>query len=147
MPQPLKEAYLKANPDPKGLQAMFERDVARMVAFKDIGDTDIQAVQAPALVINGDAEVVRVEHALALSRALPHARLAILPGGHGEYIGEICAADPNSKIPALVIAIIEAFLNDVSGHRRAKDRLRKAPASPRFQSSAEPSNCAKSSRP
>jgi pimeloyl-ACP methyl ester carboxylesterase len=112
MPQPLKEAYLKANPDPKGLQAMFERDVARMVAFKDIGDTDIQAIQAPALVINGDAEVVRVEHALALSRALPHARLAILPGGHGEYIGEICAADPNSKIPALVIAIIEAFLNE-----------------------------------
>src|SRR6185436_17115937 len=78
MPQPLKDAYLEANPDPKGLQAMFDRDVARMLAFKDISDADIQAIQAPALVINGDAEVVRAEHALALSRALPHAQLAIL---------------------------------------------------------------------
>lgn len=64
MPQPLKDAYLEANPDPKGLQAMFDRDVARMVVFKDISDSDIQAIQAPALVINGDAEVVRAEHAL-----------------------------------------------------------------------------------
>jgi pimeloyl-ACP methyl ester carboxylesterase len=110
MPQPLKDAYLEANPDPKGLQAMFDRDVARIVAFKDISDADIQAIQAPALVINGDAEVVRAEHALALSHALPHAQLAILPGGHGEYIGEICAADKHSKIPALVTAMIEAFL-------------------------------------
>jgi len=110
MPQPLKDAYLEANPDPKGLQAMFDRDVARMLAFKDISDADLQAIQAPALVINGDAEVVRAEHALALSQALPHAQLAILPGGHGEYIGEICAADKHSKIPALVTAIIAAFL-------------------------------------
>jgi pimeloyl-ACP methyl ester carboxylesterase len=110
MPQPLKDAYLEANPDPKGLQAMFDRDVARMLAFEDISDADIQAIRAPALVINGDAEVVRAEHALALSHALPHAQLAILPGGHGEYIGEICAADKHSKIPALVTAMIETFL-------------------------------------
>jgi len=110
MPQPLKDAYLKANPDPKGLQAMFDRDRTRMLAFKDFSDADIHAIQAPTLVINGDADVVRAEHVLALSRALLHARLAILPGGHGEYIGEICAAEKNSKIPALVMAVIEAFL-------------------------------------
>ena len=110
MPKPLKDAYLEANPDPEGLQAMFDRDVARMLAFKDIGDADIQAIQAPALVINGDAEVVRAEHALSLARALPNSQLAILPGGHGDYIGEICASDKRSKIPALVTAMIEAFL-------------------------------------
>lgn len=98
MPQPLKDAYLKANPDPKGLQAMFDRDVARTIAFKDISDADIKAIQAPALVINGDADAVLPEHALALSRALPHAQLAILPGRHGEYIGEICAPDKHSKL-------------------------------------------------
>jgi pimeloyl-ACP methyl ester carboxylesterase len=111
MPQPLKEAYLKANPDSKGLQAMFNRDVTRMIEFKDISDTDIRSIHAPALVINGDAEVVRAEHAMLLSRELPHARLAILPGGHGEYIGEICSPVKNSKIPALVTAMIEEFLN------------------------------------
>ena len=111
MPGPLKEAYLKANPDPKGLQAMFDRDVARMAAFKDISDADIRAIQAPALIINGDADVVLPEHALALSHTLPHARLAILPGGHGECIGEICAKDKNSRIPALVVGMIEEFLD------------------------------------
>jgi pimeloyl-ACP methyl ester carboxylesterase len=110
MPGPLKEAYLEANPDPEGLRVMFERDVARMMAFKDISDIEIQAIQAPALVINGDAEVVRAEHALALAHALPHAKLAILPGGHGGYIGEICAADKEDGTPAFVTAMIEAFL-------------------------------------
>jgi pimeloyl-ACP methyl ester carboxylesterase len=110
MPGPLKQAYLEANPDPEGLQAMFNRDVARMVAFNDIRDADIQAIQAPALVINGHAEAVRAEHALALAHALPHGKLAILPGGHGEYIGEICAADKEDGTLAFVTAMIEAFL-------------------------------------
>ncbi|MBC7828230.1 MAG: alpha/beta hydrolase [Chitinophagaceae bacterium] len=112
MPQPLKEAFLKVNPDPIGLQAMFERDVARMIGFKDISDADIKTIQAPTLVINADAEVVRAEHAFSLSRLLAHARLAILPGGHGEYIGEAGAADKNSKLPALVIALIDIFLKE-----------------------------------
>ena len=110
MPQPLKEAYLKVNPDPKGLQAMFDRDVARMAGFKDISDRQIKGIQAPALVLNGDADVVRAEHALELSRTLPHAQLAILPGGHGEYIGEICAPNRGGRIPALVAEMIEQFL-------------------------------------
>lgn len=109
MPQPLKDAYLKVNPDPKGLLAMFHRDVARMVSFKDIRQQDIQAIQVPALVINGDAEVIRAEHALELARALPHAQLAILPGGHGEYIGEICQ-NQDSKLPKMVTGMIETFL-------------------------------------
>lgn len=110
MPAPLKEAYLKANPDPKGLQTMFDRDVARMVAFKDIPDADIKAIVAPTLVINSDADVVRPEHALELAHTLPHAQLAILPGGHGDYIGEICAPDRDNNLPDLVTAMIEAFL-------------------------------------
>jgi pimeloyl-ACP methyl ester carboxylesterase len=112
MPKPLQEAYLKANPDPKGLQAMFERDVARMAAFKDIPDEKIKAIQAAALVITGDKDVVRAEHALELSRTLAHARLAILPSGHGDYIGEICSADKDSKLPSLVIGMVEAFLKE-----------------------------------
>ena len=110
MPSQLKQAYLKANPDPNGLQAMFNRDVARMLAFKDLSDSDIQAIQAPTLVLNGDVDVVRSEHALALSRTLAHARLAILPSGHGDYLGEISAADNSSQLPVLVAALIETFL-------------------------------------
>jgi pimeloyl-ACP methyl ester carboxylesterase len=111
MPQPLKAAYLKANPDPKGLQAMFDRDVARMSGFKDIPDAEIKSIQAPALVLAGDRDVVLPEHALTLYHTLPHARLAILPGGHGEYIGEICSPAPNDHVLALTIALVESFLN------------------------------------
>jgi len=110
MPKPLKESYFEANPDPKGYEAMFNRDVARMLAFKDISDELIKAIQAPALVVNGYSEVVSAEHALALSRNLPHAELTILPGGHGDYIGEICAPNTDNKIPVLLMAIIEEFL-------------------------------------
>lgn len=110
MPEPLKAAYLAVNPDPKGLQAMFNRDATRMITFQDIPDESIAAIQAPALVINGDKDVVSTEHALALSRLLPHAELAIIPGGHGEYIGEICSVDKNSKVPFLVVALIDRFL-------------------------------------
>lgn len=112
MPPPLKEAYLTANPDVRGLQKMFDRDVARMLSFRDIPDADIRKIQAPSFVINGDAEVVRAEHAFALSRTLPHAQLAILPGGHGDYIGEICSKQKDSKLPKLVIAMLETFLNE-----------------------------------
>jgi pimeloyl-ACP methyl ester carboxylesterase len=111
MPQPLKEAFLKANPDPEALKAMFDRDHARMLAFEDFRDSDIRGIQTPALVLDGDADVVRPEHALALSRLLPHARLAIQPGGHGEYLGEVCTTDRNSNIPALMATMIEWFLD------------------------------------
>jgi pimeloyl-ACP methyl ester carboxylesterase len=112
MPQPLKDAYLKANPDPKGLKRMFDRDVAKMAGFKDISDAQIKAIEAPTLVINGDADVVRPEHAFELSHTLPHAKLAILPGAHGEYIGEICSTNKDSKIPLLVTAMIAEFLKE-----------------------------------
>ena len=113
MPQKLIDAYMEANPDPNGLQRMFDRDVARMMAFKDIPDADIHAIMAPALVMNADQDVIMPEHALALFRALPHAQLAILPGWHGEYVGEICSRNNESELPGLVTAMIEAFLQDL----------------------------------
>jgi len=90
---------------------MFDRDVARMIAFKDIDDAKIKSIQAPALVLGGDTDVVRPEHALELSRALPHGQLAILPGGHGDYLGEVCSTNKTTKIPSLLTAMVVEFLN------------------------------------
>jgi hypothetical protein len=36
---------------------------------------------------------------MEMFRLLPNAKLAILPGGHGEYIGEITAVKEGSKLP------------------------------------------------
>jgi pimeloyl-ACP methyl ester carboxylesterase len=111
MPAPLKEAYLSVNQDEEGFKKMFYRDVARMVAFKDIPVSAIKQIQAKALVLNGDAEVVLADHALLLSQTIPNARLIILPSGHGDYIGEICAQDKNSKQISFVLALINEFLS------------------------------------
>lgn len=110
MPQPLKDAFLAVNPDEEALMATFNRDKNRMLAFEDIPDELIRSIQAPTLVINGDKEVITADHALEISRTLPNASLAILPAGHGEYIGEICTTAPDSRMPELVTVMIEEFL-------------------------------------
>lgn len=112
MPQPLKDAYLKANPgNHKGLLTMFNRDVERMVNFKDISEEAVKGIKAPTLIINGDKEAVQTAHALKLSQLIPNARLAILPAGHGDYIGEICAPEMYATMHKMVVGMIEEFLN------------------------------------
>ena len=109
MPQLLKDAYLQINPDKDALYTMYKRDIARMQSFKDIKDEDIKAIRAPAFVMIGDEDVVCPEHAVELCRLLPHARLAILPGVHGEFIGELTAPRNPDLITATVL-MIEEFL-------------------------------------
>jgi len=111
MPEQLKEEYLKVAADPKGLQVMHDRDAKRMVNFKDISDEQIKAITIPTLIINGDKDVVLPEHALELHRQIANSDLAIIPGGHGEYIGEITTVTSNFKESDLVVPMIEKFLN------------------------------------
>jgi len=110
MPQALKDAYLQINPDKDALYTMFKRDAARMRAFEDINEEDIKSIAAPSLIIIGDKDIVRPEHAVEMFRQMQHARLAILPGGHGEYMGEITTVKGHNEYPAL--PIIETFLNE-----------------------------------
>jgi pimeloyl-ACP methyl ester carboxylesterase len=80
MPKELREAYLEAAPHPENLQSFFDKCVERMQNFPDIPTEAIRGITVPALVIVGDADVMRPEHAVDLFRLLPHARLAVLPG-------------------------------------------------------------------
>lgn len=111
MPQPLKDAYLRINADTNALYTMYKRDVIRMQSFKDIKEEDIKSIKAPAFIIIAEADVVMPEHAVEMYRQLPHAKLAILPGGHGEYIGEI-AMPQDTTLIAATVSMIEKFLND-----------------------------------
>jgi pimeloyl-ACP methyl ester carboxylesterase len=111
MPQPYKDAYLKINPSQEGVHAMHDRDAKRMLAFKDIPDESIKAIAAPTLVVAGDKDVVRVEHAVQLSRLLPQARLAILPGTHGEYLGEIMTPKVSDRTVAIFADLVAEFLD------------------------------------
>jgi len=110
MPQPLKDAFLRVTPDEHRLKVMHDKDAQRMRDFKDIGDDLVRSIRAAVLVVVGDRDVVRVEHALDLSRQIPEARLLVLPSGHGDYLGEVTAAPQATRYPELTAGLIEEFL-------------------------------------
>ncbi|MBL0049482.1 MAG: alpha/beta hydrolase [Bacteroidetes bacterium] len=111
MPEQLKLGYKKVAADSNGLQVMHDRDAKRMQNFKDIPDAQIKAIKSPTLIINGDKDVITPEHALELHRQIEHSELAIIPGGHGEYMGEITTLKPDFKESEMIVPIIEKFLN------------------------------------
>jgi len=111
MPQQLKDAYLEVTPDRKRLQVMHDKDARRMLHFTDIPDEKIQAIEAPTLVLIGDKDVITLEHALELHQLITNSELAIIPGGHGEYIGEITTLKPDFKETDLVVPLVEKFLD------------------------------------
>lgn len=80
MPQELQQAYLEVAPEPANLRLMHDKAARRVRGFEDIPRDAIRSIAAPALVVVGDADVIRPEHAVELFRMLPQARLAVLPG-------------------------------------------------------------------
>jgi pimeloyl-ACP methyl ester carboxylesterase len=51
-----------------------------MLNFKDWTSQQTKSVEGPTLLLLGDPDVVRPEHAVNVFHLLPHARLAVLPG-------------------------------------------------------------------
>lgn len=112
MPKPYKEEYLKINPDTNGLHRMYERDVARMQSFTDISEEQLKSIKASTFIILGDKDVVTSEHAAEMHRLISNSSLAIIPGGHGDYIGELTTPQ-NSLIINATISLINKFLSRV----------------------------------
>ncbi len=112
MPALLKTAYLQVAADKDHLQVMHDKDKERMVRFIDWTDEDLQSIKAETLIIVGDKDAVTPEHGAKMCRIIPKARLMVLPGEHGSYLGEVCTAKKGSKIPEMTVAVIEEFLND-----------------------------------
>lgn len=111
MPQPYKDAFLKVNTDTNSLYRMYERDVARMQSFPDIPEQQMKSIKAPSFIIIGDKDVVTVEHAVEMHNLIPNSRLAIIPGGHGDYIGELTTQQDSAIITATV-SMINKFLDE-----------------------------------
>lgn len=111
MPEALKAGYKKVAADTNGLQIMHDRDAKRMVNFKDIPDEQIKSISEPCLIIIGDKDIITPEHAIELQRLMPNSALAIIPGSHGEYIGEITTLTPEFKESEMVVPLIEKFLD------------------------------------
>lgn len=86
MPQELLATYRKVAPHPEDLRMFHDKAAQRMREFKDIPIEVIRHVNAPTLVVVGDADVIRPEHAVAAFHLLPHARRAVLP--HRSHAGD-----------------------------------------------------------
>ena len=102
MPAELRDAYLRVAPHPEQLTTFHDKSVKRMLEFKDWRPEDIQSIVAPTMVMIGDADIVRPEHAVQMFRLLPHAQLAVLPGT--DHMTLVKRADWQ-------VSMIEAFLD------------------------------------
>ena len=111
MPQPLQDAFLKVNADPAKLKTMHDKDAERMRHFADVPDADLRAIRAPTLILLGDHDIVKPEHALGLTHVIPNARLMILVGGHGDYLGEAIVTQRVTRAPELTAGFVEEFLD------------------------------------
>ena len=80
MPAELRDAYLRVAPNPENLPIFHDKCVERVLEFRDWSPEDIQSINSPTLILIGDADIIRPEHAVEMFRLLPNARLAVLPG-------------------------------------------------------------------
>lgn len=117
MPQAYKDAFWEVNPDSAKLKNMYQKCANRMINFKEFTDEHIKSIKAPVLLVNGDADVASSEHIVAMSRLIPHCKLAIIPGGHGAYIGEITTLKSNFKESEFIVPLVERFLEDEPASR------------------------------
>ena len=92
LPEPYRQADLAVSHDPEHARRMFELDRALMLGFEDFPDELIASIAAPTLVVVADRDVVRVQEAVDLAALLADARLLVVPGSHGDYLGELLAA-------------------------------------------------------
>ena len=112
MPQLYKEAFLSVNPDSSKLYTMYHKCAERMINFTDFSDDEITSIKSPVLLVNGDQDVATSEHIVAMSRLIAGSRLAIIPGGHGAYIGEITSLKQGYKEKGFIVTLIDNFLDE-----------------------------------
>ena len=79
IPAAFRQAYEKVAPNPKGWPTLVEKIKGMVANAKDMTADDLKAIKAPVLVMIGDADIVRAEHAVEMYRLIPNAKLAVLP--------------------------------------------------------------------
>jgi pimeloyl-ACP methyl ester carboxylesterase len=97
---PYEGAYLRHAPNPEHFPVLVEKIKAFFAKEYAWPEADMRSIAAPTLLIIGDSDTVRPEHAVGLFRllgggvagdltGLPKSRLAILPGTtHVSIVGE-----------------------------------------------------------
>jgi pimeloyl-ACP methyl ester carboxylesterase len=111
---PWHEEYMRIAPNPEDFGTLFAKKTQMDKEMQDLPAEAIQAIKAPTLLIIGDSDLVRPEHAVEMFRllgggvfgdtpaGLPNSQLAVLPGT--SHVTVVNRAD-------LLLAIIPPFLD------------------------------------
>ena len=111
---PFHDEYIKIAPHPENFAKLFSKKTEMDRNTKDIPAKSIEMIQSPTLLIIGDSDLVRPEHAVEMFRllgggvfgdtpaGLPNSQLAILPGT--SHVGL-------ASRPELLVPMINSFLD------------------------------------
>jgi pimeloyl-ACP methyl ester carboxylesterase len=111
---PWHEEYLRIAPRPEDFNRLFAKKTEMDRQLQDIPAEAIRAIKAPTLLIIGDSDLVRPEHAVEMFRllgggvfgdtpaGLPNSQLAVLPGT--SHVTIVDRAD-------WLVSMIDAFLD------------------------------------
>lgn len=75
-----RESFERNAPDPTAFDAVLERLNLMLSNWPGWTEQQVATISAPTLIVVGDDDYVRVDHALAFARLIRDARLAVLPG-------------------------------------------------------------------
>jgi pimeloyl-ACP methyl ester carboxylesterase len=118
---PVEKAFREHTPDATAFDAYVEKMKVLNIGDQDISDAQMRSISAKTMIVVGDADGVRPEHALAMFelrgggdvdaaasgmlQSAPAARLVILPAmSHVGISGE----------SAVLVPMVSAFLDDVT---------------------------------
>jgi pimeloyl-ACP methyl ester carboxylesterase len=103
LPAIMREMYMKVAPRPQDWEALVEKSAKAATTFTGWQKKEIRTISAPTLVMVGDSDTVRTEHAVELHRLIPHAKLAVLPAT--DHIAIL------SQRAEWIVEMISEFLN------------------------------------
>ena len=98
----MRVAYEAVAPDPEHFFPFLEKMQPVVSDFEGWSDAAILAIAGPTLLIVGDKDFVRLEHAALMLELFPDAQLAVLPGT--THMQVIQKTD-------LLLALVEPFLD------------------------------------
>jgi len=72
-----RENYKKVAPDPNYWPKMFDK--LGSIQWKGFSNEELASIKAPILILLGDYDFVRLEHAVETVKLIPNAELAVIP--------------------------------------------------------------------
>jgi pimeloyl-ACP methyl ester carboxylesterase len=94
-----RDSYKNVAPDPTYWPKIYGK--VRGIRWEGFSKEELASIKAPILIVQGDHDFVRLEHAVETVKLIPHAELAVIPNGSHYAL---------SSEQERVIPIIEHFL-------------------------------------